>query len=233
MVHQVYKGSTGELHAATKDLVSFWKTQIKAAFASEPPAPVKEHKKEVKKSNGGKTDKGKKSAKNGKVVAPVQNEEEVKGKIRENTRGVINAAISDPKLSEDIEKEINDLYNGKLEIDYKNKVRSITMNLRRNEELRERLKRGEVLPKDLVAMDPREMATKEVKEHREKVEKEAFEARLSDWMDTNIKKNLSGMHKCGKCKGNKTTYYQQQTRSADEPMTTFVRCLDCGNSWKY
>eukprot|EP00826_Nyctotherus_ovalis_P040862 TRINITY_DN4060_c0_g1_i23.p3 TRINITY_DN4060_c0_g1~~TRINITY_DN4060_c0_g1_i23.p3 ORF type:complete len:108 (-),score=36.34 TRINITY_DN4060_c0_g1_i23:124-447(-) len=107
------------------------------------------------------------------------------------------------------------------------------MNLRRNEELRERLKRGEVLPKDLVAMDPREMATKEVKEHREKVEKEAFEARLSDWMDTNIKKNLSGMHKCGKCKGNKTTYYQQQTRSADEPMTTFVRCLDCGNSWKY
>lgn len=72
--------------------------------------------------------------------------------------------------------EINDLYKGKLEIDYKSKVRSITMNLRRNEELRERLKRGEVQPKDLVTMDPREMATREVKEHRERVEKEAFEA---------------------------------------------------------
>jgi len=50
------------------------------------------------------------------------------------------------------------------------------MNLRRNEELRERLKNGSLLPKDLVTMDPRDMATQEVKEHREKVEKEAFEA---------------------------------------------------------
>jgi DNA-directed RNA polymerase subunit M/transcription elongation factor TFIIS len=37
---------------------------------------------------------------------------------------------------------------------------------------------------------------------------------------------------CRKCKGNKCTYYQAQTRSADEPMTTFVTCLDCGNRWK-
>ena len=28
------------------------------------------------------------------------------------------------------------------------------------------------------------------------------------------------------------SYYQLQTRSADEPMTTFVICLDCGNRWK-
>lgn len=50
------------------------------------------------------------------------------------------------------------------------------MNLRRNEELCTKLKSGEVLPKELVTMDPRDMAVKEVKEHREKVEKEAFEA---------------------------------------------------------
>ena len=37
---------------------------------------------------------------------------------------------------------------------------------------------------------------------------------------------------CRKCKGNKCTYYQQQLKSADEPMTTFVQCLDCGNRWK-
>jgi len=42
-----------------------------------------------------------------------------------------------------------------------------------------------------------------------------------------------GMHKCGRCKSRKTTYYQMQTRSADEPMTTFVNCLSCNNKWKY
>jgi transcription elongation factor S-II len=38
--------------------------------------------------------------------------------------------------------------------------------------------------------------------------------------------------KCRKCHSNKCTYYQMQTRSADEPMTTFVSCIDCGNRWK-
>ena len=37
---------------------------------------------------------------------------------------------------------------------------------------------------------------------------------------------------CGRCKGRKCTYYQKQTRSADEPMTTFVQCTICGNRWK-
>ena len=37
---------------------------------------------------------------------------------------------------------------------------------------------------------------------------------------------------CRKCKSKKCTYYQMQTRSADEPMTTFVTCIDCGNRWK-
>ena len=37
---------------------------------------------------------------------------------------------------------------------------------------------------------------------------------------------------CRKCKGNKTTYYQLQIRSADEPATTFINCIDCGNKWK-
>jgi len=41
-----------------------------------------------------------------------------------------------------------------------------------------------------------------------------------------------GMFKCGKCKSKKTTYYQMQTRSADEPMTTYVTCLGCNNRWK-
>ena len=38
---------------------------------------------------------------------------------------------------------------------------------------------------------------------------------------------------CFKCKSKKCSYYQLQTRSADEPMTTFVSCLECGNRWKF
>ena len=41
-----------------------------------------------------------------------------------------------------------------------------------------------------------------------------------------------GFFKCGRCKSMKTTYFQMQTRSADEPMTVFVSCLSCGRNWK-
>jgi transcription elongation factor S-II len=37
---------------------------------------------------------------------------------------------------------------------------------------------------------------------------------------------------CYKCKSKECSYYQLQTRSADEPMTTFVTCINCGNRWK-
>ena len=42
-----------------------------------------------------------------------------------------------------------------------------------------------------------------------------------------------GLLKCGKCKSLKTTYYQLQTRSADEPMTTYATCKACGHKWKF
>lgn len=38
---------------------------------------------------------------------------------------------------------------------------------------------------------------------------------------------------CSKCKQRKCTYSQLQTRSCDEPMTTFVFCTVCGNRWKF
>jgi DNA-directed RNA polymerase subunit M/transcription elongation factor TFIIS len=39
---------------------------------------------------------------------------------------------------------------------------------------------------------------------------------------------------CSRCKKKtKCDYYQMQTRSADEPMTTFVTCLECDRRWKF
>jgi DNA-directed RNA polymerase subunit M/transcription elongation factor TFIIS len=37
---------------------------------------------------------------------------------------------------------------------------------------------------------------------------------------------------CRKCKSNQCSYYQLQTRSADEPMTTFVTCINCSARWR-
>ena len=37
---------------------------------------------------------------------------------------------------------------------------------------------------------------------------------------------------CYKCKKRRCTYFELQTRSADEPMTIFITCLECGNKWK-
>jgi transcription elongation factor S-II len=36
---------------------------------------------------------------------------------------------------------------------------------------------------------------------------------------------------CNACKQRKCTYYELQTRSADEPMTIFIHCLNCGKRW--
>jgi DNA-directed RNA polymerase subunit M/transcription elongation factor TFIIS len=39
---------------------------------------------------------------------------------------------------------------------------------------------------------------------------------------------------CSSCKKKtRCDFYQLQTRSADEPMTTFVTCLDCEKRWKF
>jgi DNA-directed RNA polymerase subunit M/transcription elongation factor TFIIS len=67
------------------------------------------------------------------------------------------------------------------------------------------------------------MSSKEIKNYRNEVN-----------LTQNIEheENIQGLFKCPKCKGNKTTYYSVQTRSADEPMTNFINCLNCSHRWK-
>jgi len=43
---------------------------------------------------------------------------------------------------------------------------------------------------------------------------------------------MTDQFKCNRCGSRSTSYYEVQTRSADEPMTQFITCLDCGNHWK-
>ena len=43
---------------------------------------------------------------------------------------------------------------------------------------------------------------------------------------------MTDQFKCGRCKKRQCSYFEMQTRSADEPMTVFVTCINCGKRWK-
>lgn len=60
---------------------------------------------------------------------------------------------------------------------------------------------------------------------KEKMERDKYKYEID-------KRLATSEFKCKKCKQRECSYYQLQTRSADEPMTTFVSCLNCGNNWK-
>lgn len=75
-------------------------------------------------------------------------------------------------------------------------------------------------------MSAQEMASEEEQKKRAEILKWHMEAATIGQMEASTDQFL-----CGKCKNRKTTYYQLQTRSADEPMTTFVTCTVCGNRW--
>lgn len=114
---------------------------------------------------------------------------------------------------------------------YKNRVRSRYSNLKdaKNPALRQNVLNGVISPEKLAKMTPDEMASSEMKSLREKFEEE----NIKDHQMATNEGTKTDMFTCGKCKGRSCTYNQLQTRSADEPMTTFVFCNECGNRWKF
>ena len=67
-----------------------------------------------------------------------------------------------------------------------------------------------------------------------------YDKRLQASIERSMKKEVSivnekdykGLFRCAKCREYKTTYYEMQTRSADEPMTVFITCHICDITWK-
>ena len=92
---------------------------------------------------------------------------------------------------------------------------------------KDRLLSGEVSPTQFSEMSP-----DEIHPGRWKAQ---IEAQIEK--DKHLYANKSGASiylYCSVCKKkSKCDYYQMQTRSADEPMTTFVTCLECDKRWKF
>lgn len=109
---------------------------------------------------------------------------------------------------------------------YLDRLRSVYTNLNSNTLLVEQIVNGTIQPHTVAFMTHQEIRPEKWKsliEDKIKKDKNKFETNVEASTDT---------FTCRKCKSKKCTYYQMQTRSADEPMTTFVTCIDCGNRWK-
>lgn len=117
------------------------------------------------------------------------------------------------------------------EAKYKNRVRSRVLNLKdtRNPELRRSVRLGLITPDRLAVMVADEMASDELKNLRAKFTKES----IDDHQMARTQGAKTSLLTCGKCKKNNCSFSEMQTRSADEPMTTFAYCLECGNRWRF
>jgi transcription elongation factor S-II len=165
--------------------------------------------------------------------------------FRKNVRNKLNKIIKKKKISLNLEKGIYNFTiktakqkniirnwnNSTFVMLYVDKLKSIMINLNvkssvENKDLLKKLKNGDCKPHELAFMSCQEMFPEKWKylvDAKIKRDKKEGEVDLSAATDEFF---------CFKCKKRKCSYYEMQTRSADEPMTTFVTCLLCGNNWK-
>ncbi|NXD54523.1 TCEA3 protein, partial [Corvus moneduloides] len=136
-------------------------------------------------------------------------------------------SVNCEKMASEIEDHI--LW-GARDMKYRNRVRSRISNLKdpKNPGLRRNVLCGAIEPGLIARMTAEEMASDELKKLRNAMTQEAIrEHQMAKTGGT-----VTDLFQCGKCRKKNCTYNQVQTRSADEPMTTFVLCNECGNRWK-
>ena len=159
-------------------------------------------------------------------------------KFRSNIVNKLNVKIDNNKNSANLEKGIFNYSlkeaeqrkvlkkwdNHRFVKIYLDRLRSVYLNL--NNTIIEQINSGTIKVHKIAFMTHQEMSPErwsKLIEAKIKRDKNKFETNVEAATDT---------FTCRKCKSNKCTYYQMQTRSADEPMTTIVTCIECGNRWK-
>tara|TARA_E500000178_G_scaffold323890_1_gene349886 strand:- start:115 stop:627 length:513 start_codon:yes stop_codon:yes gene_type:complete len=136
-------------------------------------------------------------------------------------KGIFNYAIKEATIKKIVKKWENPHFVSL----YKDRLRSIYMNLK-NDHFRKMIENNEIEIKQLAFMTHHEFNPERWQKMIEKkMKKDA--SKLND----NIQASTD-MYTCKKCKSKRCTYYEMQTRSADEPATIFVTCLDCGKHWR-
>jgi transcription elongation factor S-II len=136
-------------------------------------------------------------------------------------KGIFNYAIKEANNRKIVKKWENRAFS---QI-YTDKLRTVYMNLK-NQDLLQQIKNAEISAQSIAFMTHQELNPARWKTLiDQKIKRDASK------FTTNIQASTD-MFTCKKCKSKKCTYYELQTRSADEPATIFVTCLDCGKHWK-
>lgn len=136
-------------------------------------------------------------------------------------KGVFNYSLKKAEDRDVIKKWDNKYF---VEI-YLNQLRTIRHNLKESDNI------NKITTKKIKAHEFAFMTHQEMCPEKWASLLEAKKIRDQNKYEPNVEASTDDF-KCWKCKSKKCTYYQLQTRSSDEPMTTFVTCLDCGNRWK-
>tara|TARA_B110001469_G_C9643523_1_gene324344 strand:- start:513 stop:1040 length:528 start_codon:yes stop_codon:yes gene_type:complete len=164
---------------------------------------------------------------------------------RNSCVNILNKIIKDDTLSRNIEKSIynsvidlcklkniNKSWNNKIFIDlYLSKIRSIYSNIDANSYIKNdtflnRIKCGDINIEEIAKLSVHDIFPdnwKYIMEIQSKRDKIKYELKPEAMTDT---------FKCNRCGSRETSYYEVQTRSADEPMTQFITCLNCNARWK-
>ncbi|RFU28201.1 hypothetical protein B7463_g8149, partial [Scytalidium lignicola] len=130
----------------------------------------------------------------------------------------------------EVEQAAYDAFKGDTP-EYRSKLRSLFQNLKNvsNRELGPRVLSGEITAARFVVMTHDELKSA----HRRKEDEKLHKENMKNAQVPQAERSISDALKCGKCGQKKVSYSQAQTRSADEPMTTFCECTVCGNRWKF
>lgn len=134
-------------------------------------------------------------------------------------RGIFNYSIRDSDLKNVVKKWENPYF---VQI-YVDRFRTIWRNI---PYIVERIHKNEIKARDTGKMNHQDLSPDKWEELIQQ-KKEKDENRYAPKLEAN-----TDNYTCWKCKSTECSYYQLQTRSADEPMTTYVTCVKCGNRWK-
>ncbi|KAG8696193.1 RNA polymerase II elongation factor, partial [Ceratobasidium sp. 395] len=125
--------------------------------------------------------------------------------------------------------------------EYNQKMRRLYLNLKdkKNPGLRAAVVNGDIQVERFCKMSAeashftRDEGSEMASEERKQKNSEINQQNVHNALGAGEPEAETDAFQCGRCKNYKTRYRQAQTRSADEPMTTFVTCTVCGNKWKF